>query len=172
MPGPWREQFVRCRQFSFYNVRQRESDLDHYRSGIAPRGPCEFTGKTRLMRSITRRSFLVLARAIGGVSLLGWPGYPCRSLARAATAQPPAGELATIVAEYLQNYPRERDVHVLLESLGLDAVNAADAPAASERTVLLRIQQDFAEERTVSVAGWIFSRTELRVFALRSLSSR
>jgi hypothetical protein len=124
------------------------------------------------MRSITRRSFLVLARAIGGVSLLGWHGYPRRSLATAAAAEPAAGELATIVAEYLENYPRERDVRVLRESLGLDAVNAADPSTASEPTVLPRIQQDFAEERTVSVAGWILSRTELRVLALRALSSR
>ena len=123
------------------------------------------------MRSVTRRTFLGLARALGGISLLGWPGYPRRTFASADT-EPADGDLAEVVAAYLDKFPRERDVHVLRESLGLDSANNADASVPAEPGVLLRIQQDFAEERILSVGGWILSRTELRVLALRSLSGR
>ena len=58
------------------------------------------------------------------------------------------------------------------ESLGLELDTTADKAFLSEPTILVRIEQDFAEGQTVSVAGWILSKTEVRVLALSSLLDR
>jgi hypothetical protein len=73
------------------------------------------------------------------------------------------------VDEYLKNFPQERDVRFLCESLGLELDTTADKAFLSEPTILVRIEQDFAEGQTVSVSGWILSKTEVRVLALSSL---
>jgi hypothetical protein len=124
------------------------------------------------MRSITRRTFLIIApAAAAGASLLAWAGYPRKTFASDETDSV-GGELAHVVEEYFKNFPQERDVRVLCESIGLQVCNSADRAFLSEPAILARIQQDFTEERTVSVAGWILSRTEVRVLALLHLLGR
>jgi hypothetical protein len=82
---------------------------------------------------------------------------------------PAATSWPQIVDEYLKNFPQERDVRFLCESLGLELDTTADKAFLSEPTILVRIEQDFAEGQTVSVSGWILSKTEVRVLALSSL---
>lgn len=122
------------------------------------------------MRSINRRSFLILAPAVAvaGVSLLPLPSYLSKIFA-SDEAESAGGELAEVVDEYLKNFPQERDVHFLSEHLALKLENTTAKFYLSEPTIILRIQQDFEEGRVVSLAGWILSKTEARVLVLVSL---
>ena len=123
------------------------------------------------MRSIERRKFLILAPAFVAISLLPLPGYPLKIFASKKTAAS-AGDLAEVVEEYLNNFPKERDVGFLCQSLGLKLENAPDRSFLTEPKILDRIQQDFENGRVLSLAGWILSRTESRVLALVSLSGQ
>jgi|RhiMethySRZTD1v2_1073278.scaffolds.fasta_scaffold100984_2 hypothetical protein len=118
------------------------------------------------MNSINRRSFLILAPVIAFAGAL--PGCLYQKF-QTYEAQSGGDELAQIVDEYLKNFPQERDVRFLCESLGLELDTTADKAFLSEPTILVRIEQDFAEGQTVSVSGWILSKTEVRVLALSSL---
>lgn len=121
------------------------------------------------MKSINRRSFLTLAPAIAVAGAL-----PACLYQKFETNEPESGddELAQIVEEYLKHFPQERDVRFLCESLGLELDTTADKAFLTEPMILVRIQQDFAEGHTVSVSGWILSKTEVRVLALSSLLDR
>jgi hypothetical protein len=114
---------------------------------------------------------LAPAVALAGASLLALPGCPRKTVA--VDENPSAtSELDQVVEEYLRNFPQERNVRFLCERLELKLDNTADRSFLREPTILIRIQQDFAEGRTVSLAGWILSRTEVRVLALVSLLDR
>ena len=121
------------------------------------------------MNSINRRSFLILAPVIAFAGAL--PGCLYQKF-QTYKVQSGGDELVQIVDEYLKNFPQERDVRFLRESLGLELDTTADQAFLSEPTILVRIEQDFAEGQTVSVAGWILSKTEVRVLALSSLLDR
>jgi hypothetical protein len=122
---------------------------------------------------INRRSFLILAPAVAVVSasLLALPGCLLKNFAH-DEAESTGGELDQIVDEYLKNFPQERDLRFLCESLSLGLENTTNMSFLSDPTVLVQIEQDFAGGRTLSLAGWILSRTELRVLALVSLLGR
>jgi hypothetical protein len=120
------------------------------------------------VRSIDRRKFLILASAVAAVSLLPLPGYPFKKFASKKAAAT-AGDLAEVVEEYLNNFPKERDVGFLCQTLGLKLENAADRSFLSQPIILDRIQQDFENGRVASLAGWTLSRTEARVLVLLSL---
>jgi hypothetical protein len=169
LPGSWPNELIHCQQFGFYNLRQRQPDFDDYRSGIAFGRPFKFTGKRGAMNSINRRSFLILAPVIAFAGALSGCLY---QKFQTYEAQSGGDELAQIVDEYLKNFPQERDVRFLCERLGLELDTSADKAFLSEPTILVRIEQDFAEGQTVSVAGWILSKTEVRVLALSSLLDR
>ena len=126
-----------------------------------------------MMRPINRRSFLILApaAAAAGISLLAMPAHLRKTFA-SDEAELAGGELAQVIDEYFKNFPQERDVHFLSERLAIELANTTDRSFLNEPTILARIQQDFAEERTVSLAGWILSGTEVRVLALLSLLGR
>jgi hypothetical protein len=125
------------------------------------------------MEAISRRTFLILApaAAAAGASLLSVSGSLRNSFA-ANEAGYHGDELVAMVEEYLRNFPEERDIAKLYEILGVQSDTTGDRSFASAPTVLRRIEQDFAEERTVSLAGWILSRTESRVLALLTLLGR
>jgi hypothetical protein len=169
LPGSWPKQPIHCRQFGFHNFRQRQPDFDHHRSGIAFGRPFKFTGKRAAMNSINRRSFLILAPVIAFAGAL--PGCLYQRF-ETNEAESGGDELDQVVEEYLKNFPQERDVRFLCESLGLELDPTADKAFLREPTILVRIQQDFAEGHMVSVAGWILSKTEVRVLALSSLLHR
>jgi hypothetical protein len=122
---------------------------------------------------INRRSFLILAPAVAVVSasLLALPGCLLKNFVH-DEAESTGGELDQIVDEYLKNFPQERDLRFLCESLSLGLENTTNMSFLSDPTVLVQIEQDFAGGRTLSLAGWILSRTELRVLALVSLLGR
>jgi hypothetical protein len=122
---------------------------------------------------INRRSFLILAPAVAVVSasLLALPGCLLKNCAH-DKAESTGGELEQIVDEYLKNFPQERDLRFLCERLSLGLENITDMSFLTDPTVLVQIQQDFAAGRTLSLAGWILSRTEVRVLALVSLLGR
>jgi|ERR1051325_4116885 hypothetical protein len=124
------------------------------------------------MEPISRRTFLILApaAAAAGVSLLSLSG----SLRSSFAANEPGSardELVEIVDEYLRNFPEERDTRRLCETLGVQLQRPGDRSFVSEPAILHGIEQDFAEGRSVSLGGWILSRTEARVLALLTLSS-
>ena len=122
---------------------------------------------------IHRRSFLILAPAVvvAGVSLLMFPGCLRKKLT-SSDAESAGSELDQVVDEYLKNFPQERNLRFLCESLSLELENTTDMFFLSDPTILVQIEQDFAGGRTLSLAGWILSRTEVRVLALVSLLGR
>ncbi len=72
---------------------------------------------------------------------------------------------------YLLAFPQERDVETLrrLLSADLPARGAADC-ADPTRELRSRIRAEFAAGEVVQVSGWILSRSEARLAALRSLA--
>lgn len=84
---------------------------------------------------------------------------------------------ARIGAAYLRDFGHEADVGHL-ETVLRSALTAGDedphaAPAADVvARASARIRRDFAEQATVSLDGWLLSRTEVRLCALEYLYSR
>jgi hypothetical protein len=112
---------------------------------------------------------LAPAGALAAASLLGFAGCLRNTIANDTA---PADELARIVDEYLENFPEERDLRLLRDSLSLKLENTTDVSFASDPTILSQIRRDFAEAHTLSLAGWRLSRTEARVLVLVSLLGR
>jgi hypothetical protein len=121
---------------------------------------------------INRRSFLMLApaAALAGASLLGFAGCLRKSIIN--DQSPADDELARIVDEYLEKFPEERGLRLLRESLSLKSETTTNFSFARDATILGQIQRDFAEGHTLSLAGWMLSRTEVRVLVLVSLLGR
>jgi hypothetical protein len=97
------------------------------------------------------------------------------SLRRTLTRLVPNVESATIVGhEYLRLAPRERNVPLLLMRLGWENPTARSSLSRLGelrlgRMIHRRISDDFREERTVNLRGWVVSRTEARLCALVAL---
>ena len=75
---------------------------------------------------------------------------------------------------YLHSVPQEADVQVLVELIALGFTGGSEllrnATGEKLRQLLdLRIRQDFAEERMVTLHGWLLSLTEARLCALATL---
>ncbi len=69
---------------------------------------------------------------------------------------------------YLLAFPQERDVEILRRLLSADVAVADCADPTGELTS--RIRAEFAAGEVVQVGGWILSRSEARLAALRSLA--
>ena len=108
------------------------------------------------MRSMNRRHFLILAPAVAvaGASLLSLPAGSSGKTLAGDEGESGGSELAEIVEGYLKNFPKERDVHFLCESLALEHDTIADRAFLSEPMILVRIQQDFGDG-TYSVCFWL-----------------
>ena len=75
---------------------------------------------------------------------------------------------------YLQANPQEADAAWLVEQITQDmagrVVDFAGVRGDDLKTLLQeRIRQDFAEENTVKLNGWMLARTEARLYALATL---
>ncbi len=131
----------------------------------------------------SRRNFL---RALLGVSALALV-YPARapfSFREAGSCDLLAVNLANffrdkesaqiIGMEYLRCMPRERNVGSLIDRIfscgTLCQTEFAEAGMKKGRELLLQqIREDFEQERTVNIEGWILSQTEARLCALTAL---
>lgn len=76
---------------------------------------------------------------------------------------------------YLAHAPEEASLSELVDAIvarlpgGRAAVLGADQ-AELRRLVAARIDEDFAQERVVEVAGWLLSSTEARLYAVAALA--
>ena len=128
---------------------------------------------------LTRRQFILLSAACGA-SLVARASIP-RWLVPAGRTQ--AERLVRLLrhrssarlvgAAYLRHEPSEARVGSLVDLIAAGLQGGAGALRSSDdvlRGLLARrIEQDFAEERTICLGGWIVSRTEARLCGLAAL---
>lgn len=83
----------------------------------------------------------------------------------------PTEAIALVGAAYLADAPAEENDVDLLRSL-LPTLTATSANDLVDQLATLRepVQEDFAEDRTASIDGWVLSLTEARAAALVHLS--
>jgi len=120
-----------------------------------------------------RRDFLGITAV--GVAGLACPGEAAAgAVSRATLAHPHLLDLlrdeqlvAALGRRYRTAVPSESEAHVLEAAILAHA--PADASAEPRRWLADRIQQDFARGETVTIDGWVLSRTEARQAALYSL---
>jgi hypothetical protein len=128
---------------------------------------------------LTRRKFLGLSTALlaggGFLGFLKWrPSATRNRLADGARGIFKNRQSARYIGErYLEQYPGEKDVSLLLEQIfGSDH---GMGPWTPEQEIMdwvkKRIQRDFAEGNIRELQGWICSATELRLCALTALTS-
>jgi len=130
---------------------------------------------------LSRRQFLVLSAACGASlvarsSIPSWLSIPDRSTPaeRLARLLRHRSSARVIGAAYLRHEPSEARLTSLVELIagglpgGAGALRSADD--ALRALLAGRVQQDFAEERTVCLEGWIVSRTEARLCGLAALT--
>jgi hypothetical protein len=122
-----------------------------------------------------RRQFISLA-AVGTAGLV-WParGRPDASDPLATLARPRLLDVLRnqrIVRELGRRYrvlvPAENDPRALAGAILTDANTAT--PEMLAHRVNERVQRDFAEDRTITVDGWVLSLTEARQCALYSMA--
>ncbi|MEX2495407.1 MAG: hypothetical protein WD448_04920 [Woeseia sp.] len=122
----------------------------------------------------TRRQVLrQLAALLGAASLplpLASAGTCCRATdpelaAAVAALLPNAGSAAAIGREYLRECRQERSAQVLQAAI---RASLAAEPVSAE-ALRGRIALDFRTADTVTLRGWILSRTEARLCALYAL---
>jgi len=131
---------------------------------------------------VNRRQFLALTFCLGGPALIGpyrmWSALAermGRTLSQHLIAVLNDRESARVIGlAYLRSVPQEADVQVLVELIALGFVGGSEllrnATGEKLRQLLdLRIRQDFAEERMVTLHGWLLSLTEARLCALATL---
>jgi hypothetical protein len=133
----------------------------------------------------TRREVLLLA-AVFGAPLVPWrrilESWADRAAARDSHTQLLASLIrqqasARVIGEaYLAATPTEADAGTLVEAIyaGLergasDVARGAPNPEKLRRALLDRVRRDFEEGATVSLEGWIVSRTEARLCGLAKL---
>jgi hypothetical protein len=140
------------------------------------------------MRSTTTRRLLLrsaaaivaaawFGRLLGSWSPSGAPGEP--DSARLARLLTQTDSARMIGQEYLRSAPGERDLAVLAS---LIVARLADDPHVDPRVVsiatdahlrgllLTSTRRDFAEGLTVTLDGWVLSRTEARLYGLTALT--
>lgn len=133
----------------------------------------------------TRREVLLLG-AVFGAPLVPWRTILERWTERADRTGSRSQLLASLIRQqasasvigeaYLAATPSEADAGTLVEAIfaGLDravagAAGSAPNPEKLRRALLDRVQRDFGEGATVSLEGWIVSRTEARLCGLARL---
>ena len=119
-----------------------------------------------------RRDFLGITAV--GVAGLACPGEAAGAVPRATLAHPQLLDLlrneqlvAALGRRYRDAVPSENNAHVLEAAILAGA--PGDASVEPRRWLADRVQRDFAQGETVTVDGWVLSRTEARQAALYSL---
>jgi len=131
----------------------------------------------------SRRRFLLGALGVG-LPLLLAPLRPWRMLVEVVGPASPGARLAGLLQhresariiglEYLRSAAEEATVPTLVGSIasalpgGRGALDTAGEDELRELVTVL-IRRDFEEERTVTLQGWIVSRTEAQLCALAAL---
>ena len=133
----------------------------------------------RSANAMSRRKFLLLGGGIGGF-VLGTPGLTWLASVWQDQEQTLHSRLITLFDHqqsarvigrtYLQRYPQEADIRVLLKNVVVP--DGLSRPGNREFMDVLqwRIRQDFIEEKVVKLQGWILSTTEARLCALTALA--
>jgi len=121
-----------------------------------------------------RRDFLGITTV--GVAGLAWAGGSAEAagVARATLAHPHLLDVlrnehlvAALGRRYREQVPSEHDARALEAAILADA--PVEASVEPRRWLADRVQQDFALGETVTIDGWVLSRTEARQAALYSL---
>lgn len=131
------------------------------------------TGTTR-----TRREFLKLLRAIPLIGSLGALHCSAADSNRASAVKltglfEQLQSAAAVGAKYVEAFPHERDLNLLLRELLIRRVDFDPSTASqSEVNRVMREQHrmDMRERRTVRLQGWLLSLTEARLCALAHLA--
>lgn len=128
------------------------------------------------MTTLTRRQFARLLTAAAAVPMMGiaggWaapaPSGPAEELTALFVHRPSA---RAVGRAYLRTAPQEADAGTLLHRLRAEAPDLFAAERRHLRQAAAeRLRRDFAEGRTVTVRGWLLSRTEARLCALCALT--
>jgi hypothetical protein len=116
-----------------------------------------------------RRTVLKGLGAGGVVAVAG--GYVGFRLAEDDDPTPPtvAEELAAVGARYLDEYPDEADRTTLLEGLPALDGEVPEHPGRTLAVLAPQVEADYGADETVSLDGWVLSRTECRAAALYAL---
>ena len=121
---------------------------------------------------LARRRFLVGLGAIGSGGLVG-PMAGCsrrsvEALGRLTAPLADSTEAEALGVEYVSRNPSEAQV-AQLEAVLLDSLAEARDVDDVVDALHIRMLDDFDRGDTVRLGGWLFSRTELRVYALDAL---
>jgi len=131
--------------------------------------------------AMLRRAFIATITAAATALFAGRPSgaAPPRPLhadaARLLEAFRQRESAAAVGRAYLATRPEERDAPRLAGAVSRDLRDGGCDPATGDRADLRRavsgrVRQDFADGRTVTVDGWVLSRTEARLCALAALA--
>lgn len=80
-------------------------------------------------------------------------------------------DVCKISEEYLRLHPEEASFEVLCTLLFGFVPKSYESTLTKESVAALagKMSKDFSEKNTLMISGWMLSRTELRVFALRAV---
>jgi hypothetical protein len=126
---------------------------------------------------MNRRHLVLGTAALAGSALLWrfegrWPRYADPIAARLAGLLTHADSARAIGREYLLATPTEATTTRLMTLVVAAALPRGIRGVTDTQLrayLLARIRDDFAQERVVTVAGWVLSRTEARLYALTAL---
>jgi len=76
-----------------------------------------------------------------------------------------------IAKSYFKQHPEEKDIEVLFEHIFPNLSESRRLPPANSLRAYIqkRIRHDFTSNQTISLRGWILSKTEVRLSALVSI---
>jgi hypothetical protein len=124
----------------------------------------------------TRREFLLLSAVFGATVAAGrvWHepagSAPATDAGLLVSLVRPLASARVIGAAYLAATPSEADPVRLADAILAGLEGGPRTPAATRRRLARRIERDFGANETVTLDGWIVSRTEARLCALAHLA--
>lgn len=122
---------------------------------------------------VSRRRFIQLALGVGLTGVIGarpvtLPDHAQHPLiTQLATLLPHQQSARLIGQRYLQRYPQEAELRLLLTTI--TATLDITDPTSLPQQLAQQISADFAAEKTVKVQGWVLAHTEARLCALAAL---
>lgn len=124
---------------------------------------------------IQRREFLKLASYLAGLGAVGITGthlfeeliYSADPVFHVSGVPSSSSEIEKIGNAYLDQYPDERSLAFILQSLGLSEQKLNQASPGELRDMIYNlIRQDVEDDKLVQVNGWFLTLTEARFYAL------
>ncbi len=118
---------------------------------------------------LTRRKTIALLSGAGAAMSLGMAAWQLRARSRRSRLLPAfqmeLDSLRKVAEEYLQDHPDERNLKVL-ESELLKSLSKGGASKYPKVAIQEAVSRDFNLGDTVSLDGWVLSRTEVRLWVL------